>query len=150
MTGGRRPAEYDEPGPSWRAPPPPPPSAEERNTFVALQRFKLAMRFRRKTNHALQRLGISFAQWRVLEATWRLIRQTGDAVSHLDVSRELDLDEASVSRLMHVLSKRGWVSHGPDLRFYAWRVFLHDEGKWLVSAGYELVASVHASCTWGG
>jgi DNA-binding MarR family transcriptional regulator len=104
------------------------PSAEELSAADALRAFKVAMRFRRRTNRALRALGISFAQWRVLEAAARLIRRTDDAVSHLDVSQELDLDEASVSRLMHILSERGWVDHGPDLRFYAWRVFMTDAG----------------------
>src|SRR3954463_12865370 len=87
-------------------------SREEQTTALALCRFKRAMCFRRRTNRALRQYGISFAQWRALETTWRLSRQTADAVSHLDVSQELELDEASVSRLMHVLSKNGWVSHG--------------------------------------
>jgi len=115
--------------------------AEEQSTAAALRSFRLAMRFRRKTNRALKVLDISFAQWRALEAAWRLIWRNKDAVSHLDVSRELELDEASVSRLMHVLSKRGWVSHGPDPRHYGWRVFLTDDGERLVVAACRVVAA---------
>jgi len=141
MTGGRRPIEYyEEASARQRSPALPLPSAEESSTAEALRAFMLAMRFRRRANRALARLGISFAQWRVLEATWRLIRRSGDAVSHLDVSSELELDEASVSRLMHILSARGWVDHGPDLRFYAWRVWVTDAGEGIVASAYAVVA----------
>ena len=116
-------------------------SAEQQSIAAALRSLRLAMRFRRETNRALKVLGISFAQWRALEAAWRLIERTHDAVSHLDVSRELELDEASVSRLMHVLSRHAWVSHGPDPRHFGWRVVLTDDGEKLVAAAYSVIAA---------
>jgi Mn-dependent DtxR family transcriptional regulator len=87
-------------------------------------------------------LQITFAQWRALEATWRLIRERGDAVGHYDVAGAMELDEASVSRLMHVLGRQGLLSHGPDQWEYAWRVFLTDDGERVVRDGYGIVASV--------
>jgi len=55
------------------------PSAEQQRTAVALRSLTLALRFRRDTNRALKVLGITFAQWRALEAAFRLIEQTGEA-----------------------------------------------------------------------
>ena len=138
MTGGRRPVEYYD---GWD----PRPagvfeiSREAELTVAALESVKRAMRFRRKANRALRRLGVSFAQWRALEATWRLIRRTDDAVSQLDVSRELDLDESSLSRLMRALSERGLVDHRPDAWFFAYRVLVSAKGEQLLLAAYPLV-----------
>jgi hypothetical protein len=78
----------------------PEPTPDEVGTLQALAGFKRAMRFRRLLQRSLRSLGITFAEWRVLEATRRLWRLTEVPVSHLQVARELELDEASVSRLM--------------------------------------------------
>ena len=139
MTGRRRPVDYDD---DYRTVPPRKPSANEESTAAQLRSYKLAAQFRRRASCALKRLGASFAEWRTLEATWRLIRQTGDAVSHLDVARDLELDESSVSRVMHVLSRRGWVSHGPAAYGYAWRIWVTKDGEAVVVAAYETIAGL--------
>jgi DNA-binding MarR family transcriptional regulator len=139
--GGRRPAEYDDERRRVhvkRAPL----SADELATAAALRSYCAAARFRRNVGRALRPLQITFAQWRALEATWRLIRERGDAVGHYDVAGAMELDEASVSRLMHVLGRQGLLSHGPDQWEYAWRVFLTDDGERVVRDGYGIVASV--------
>jgi Mn-dependent DtxR family transcriptional regulator len=100
------------------------------------------MRFRRKLNRALRPFEISFAEWRVLEATSRLFRQTGDAVSHLDVSRDLDLGESSVSRLMWKLSRRDLVSHDLDAWGLYLRVLMTEQGERLVVEGGEVAAQL--------
>jgi hypothetical protein len=76
MTGGRRNYDEDE----WRRPPPPvlpAPTPEEQVAGRALGIVKSAMKFRRTANAALRPIDISFAEWRVLEAAWRIIRRTG-------------------------------------------------------------------------
>lgn len=100
------------------------------------------MRFRRKLNRALHPLEISFAEWRVLEATSRLVRERGDAVSHLDVSRDLDLGESSVSRLMWKLSLRDLLSHDLDGWGLYLRVLVTEEGERLVAEARELAANL--------
>jgi len=112
----------------------------------ALDGYKRAMRFRRRLNRALRVLEISFAEWRVLEVTSRLISRTGDAVSHLEVSRELDLGEGSVSRLMWNLSRRDLVSHDLDAWGLCLRVFMTEQSERLVAEARELAAR-HASRT---
>ena len=100
------------------------------------------MRFRRKLNRALRPFEISFAEWRVLEATSRLFRQTGDAVSHLDVSRDLDLGESSVSRLMWKLSLRDLLSHDMDALGLHLRVLITEEGERRLAEARELAAQL--------
>lgn len=102
------------------------------------------MKFRRVANRALRPVGISFAEWRVLEATWRIIRRTDEPASHLDVSRELELDEGCVSRLMHALSWRSFVSHDVDALGLGYRVRLTVSGKEAVIQAYAVVARVAA------
>jgi DNA-binding MarR family transcriptional regulator len=102
------------------------------------------MKFRRVANVALRPVGISFAEWRVLEAAWRIIRRTDEPASHLDVSRELELDEGCVSRLMYALSWRSFVSHDIDGLGLSYRVRLTVSGKEAVAKAYAVVARVAA------
>ena len=150
MTGGRRPIEYDERDEHVPRSPPPVLSADEVRMAATLSKYQRAMTFRRRANRVLRALQISFAQWRVLEAAWRLTRSRDDAVSHLDVAEDLELDEASVSRVMHLLSRRGLLDHGPDNRFYCWRVIVTERGEQLCSVAREVVADVAEVCGFGG
>jgi predicted transcriptional regulator len=140
MTGGRRRAEdleqYEPLGVAPRVLPPP--SLDEVTTLSALDRFKRAMGFRRALQRTLRVMDVSFAEWRVLEATSRLIRQKDAPVSHLEVSRELALGEDSVSRVMWRLSRRGLVSHDLDGLCLSYRVLMTDESERLVAAAYAL------------
>ncbi len=139
MTGGRRRPEDYEP-PRFAPPILPPFSEDEKATQSALGRFKRAMAFRRNVSRALRSLRISFAQWRTLEAAWRLIRQTDEPVSHLDVARDMELDESSLSRLMWSLSRRGLVDHDLDGRSLAYRVRVTKAGQRLIEAASRIVA----------
>ena len=144
MSGGRRRAEdFGERHPFY---PWVPPAAAlgEIETLAALGSYKLAMRFRRLLNRQLRPLGVSFAEWRVLEATSRLFCQTGDPVSHQDVARELDSGENSVSRLMWQLSLRGLLSHDIDGLNWCFRVRMTDESEPVVARAYELARTVAA------
>jgi DNA-binding MarR family transcriptional regulator len=144
MSGGRRRAEdFGEPHPfyPWV---PPAPVAGEVETVTALSRYKLATRFRRLLNRQLRPLGVSFAEWRVLDATSRLFFRTGEPVSHQDVARELDSGESSVSRLMWQLSLRGLLSHDIDGLNQCFRVRMTDASEPLVTQAYEIARSVAA------
>lgn len=116
----------------------------EIETLSALGSYELAMRFRRLLHRQLRSLGVSFAEWRVLEATSRLYLRTGDPVSHLDVARELDLGESAVSRVMWQLSRRGLVSHDIDGLNLCFRVLMTNESEPLVARAYEIARSVAA------
>jgi DNA-binding MarR family transcriptional regulator len=142
MTGGRRRPEdlNDYPPLGVVSHPPPRPTAHEVKTLRALARFKQAMTFRRQLQRSLRALDVSFAEWRVLEATGRLIRLKNSPVSHLEVSRELALGADSVSRMMWRLSGRGLVSHDLDGLCHTYRVLLTDESERIVAAAYALVA----------
>ncbi len=120
----------------------PPPTAAECATAGALEGVKRTMAFRRKANVALRSLGVSFAEWRTLEATWRLTQQCGEPVSHLQVSNDLALDEGSVSRVMHSLLRRSIVSHDIDAENVAYRVRVTERGHEIVATAYPLVAGV--------
>jgi DNA-binding MarR family transcriptional regulator len=144
MSGGRRRAEdFGERHPFYPWVPPAAASGEI-ETLAALGSYRLAMRFRRLLNRQLRPLGVSFAEWRVLEATSRLFCQTGDPVSHQDVARELDSGENSVSRLMWQLSLRGLLSHDIDGLNWCFRVRMTDESEPLVARAYEIGRSVAA------
>jgi predicted transcriptional regulator len=147
MTGGRRRAEdleeYDPPGVAPRVLLSP--SPDEVMTLRALERFKRALKFRRRLQRALRVLDVSFAEWRVLEATSRLIRQTDKPVSHLEVSRELALGEDSVSRLMWRLSRRGLVSHDLDGLCLCYRVLMTDKSERVVAAAYAMAVLAAAT-----
>lgn len=112
----------------------------EAEVAAALAAYEAAARFRRRAGHALRALDLTFAEWRVLEATCRLVRERGDACSHFDVARDLALDEASVGRVMRVLARRGLVSHDVDCLGINYRVYPSAEASRLVANAYDLVA----------
>lgn len=118
--------------------PPPPPTPDEVATSLALDRFKRAMAFRRRLQRLLRPLDVSFAEWRLLEATGRLIRDKHAPVSHLEVARELALGEDSVSRLMWRLSRKGLVSHDLDGLGLCYRVLMTDKSERVVAEAYGL------------
>lgn len=99
------------------------------------------MKFRRRLQRLLRPLHVSFAEWRLLEATWRLIQDKAAPVSHLEVARELALGEDSVSRLMWRLSGKGLVSHDLDGLGLCYRVLLTDKSEHVVAAAYRLAVS---------
>ena len=139
MTGGKRGAEVYErstfPPPEQRARTP-----DEVASLLALEKFKNAMRFRRTLHRLLKDLGVSFADWRVLEGLSRLVRQSGEPVSDLEVARELDLGQSSVSRLMTQLFQRGLVDSNIDAWNFSYRVLPTRKSEEIVAAAYALAA----------
>jgi DNA-binding MarR family transcriptional regulator len=108
-------------------------SEEERRTDEALHVWLEAARFRRAANRALRAYGVSFSQWRLLHAVERLVRETLDAVSELDLARYTEMDVNTVSAVMHRLSGKGLLSWGPDAWGFSLRILATEEGKALLA-----------------
>ena len=66
--------------------------------------------------------------WLVLDATRRLVTETGDAVSQNQVATSLQLNRMNVTTAMRALEKRWFVSRGGPMSGPAWRVFVTREG----------------------
>lgn len=101
-----------------------------------------AARFRRRCTVALRPFGLSFPLWCVLAVTDRLIRESNDAVSQVDVGRRAELDKNTVSYSMRRLEELGLVDRGPDEWCFAWRVILTCTGERLLQAACPLLAQV--------
>lgn len=107
-----------------------------------LAMYREAARFRRRAGRALRPLGLTFASWRVLEATIRLVAGKGDACNHAEVARDISLDEASVLRTMRLLSKLGWVSHDIASEWnYGFRVIPTASGQAQLDHANRVVAA---------
>src|SRR5262245_47169094 len=78
-----------------------------------LQHWLAALRWQRRVDEALARFDLSFAQWLVLDCLETIHRETGAAVSQVQVSRRLEFGKGSVSRWMVRLDRRGLVDIAP-------------------------------------
>ena len=105
---------------------------DEQSFDAGIALYMRAARFRRACTRKLRRFGLSFPLWWVLMVTDRLVRETNDAVSQLDVCRRTQLDKSSVSYLMGRLSELALVDRGPDEWCLAWRIFVTTKGKQLL------------------
>ena len=94
-----------------------------------LQAWVRVMRFERQVSEALRAHGLSFALFRVLEATDRSVRELGDAVSQQDVVQACTLGKSSVCSLMRTLERRGLVDIGFDQWGFAQRILLTISGE---------------------
>jgi DNA-binding MarR family transcriptional regulator len=109
-------------------------STEEREWDLAIQFWNRARRFRRRVERIAGWRGISFARWQVLEATERLIREKGDAVSQKEVAQRTELPSSSVSELTRALSLGGLVDVAPDAWGVSDRIWMTQKGERLLSA----------------
>jgi DNA-binding MarR family transcriptional regulator len=107
---------------------------QDRSTDAALLVWLEAARFRRAANRALRAYNVSFSQWRLLHATERLVRETLDAVSELDLARYTEMDVNTVSAVMHRLTRKGLLSWGPDAWGFSLRILATDQGKALLAS----------------
>jgi DNA-binding MarR family transcriptional regulator len=108
----------------------------------AVERWRAAQRWRRWANAELASVGLTLTQWLVLESARALVRESGDAVSQKEVSVRVELDQMTVSQVMRVLDKKGFVSRGPDMEGRAYRVFVTSQGDALVARGWERLQAV--------
>jgi hypothetical protein len=94
-----------------------------------LQAWVRVMRFERQVGAALRAHGLSFALFRVLEATDRSVREMAGAVSQQDVVKACLLGKSSVCSLMRTLERRGLVDIGFDQWGFAQRILLTTAGE---------------------
>lgn len=71
-------------------------------------------------------------EWLVLDATDYLIRETGDAVSQMQVANYLQLNRMTVSEAMTALSDKGLVDRGGAMSGMAWRIFVTTKAEALL------------------
>jgi DNA-binding MarR family transcriptional regulator len=123
-------------------------SEEEREWDTAIRIWRCAWRFRRQVNRIGGSRGISFAHWNVLDATQRLIREKGDAVSQQEVVRRTWLTKGSVSALVRNLSVRGFIDVRPDCWGVSDRIWVTNGGERMIAMlRSELAESVRAFAT---
>jgi DNA-binding MarR family transcriptional regulator len=109
------------------------------------QRWLANLRWRRRVERALKPLKVTFAQWLVLDAMERLIRQSHDAVSQRQVAQHLQMGTASLCRLMQCLERKALVDQAPSFACTANRIFLSDEGENLARRGRARLEALGAS-----
>jgi DNA-binding MarR family transcriptional regulator len=96
---------------------------------AARERYLAAWRWRRSAEAELRPLGLTFAQWLVLEATQDLEREQRDAVSQVAVAQRVELDRATTSQIMTALSELGMVDRGPSMSGPAYRIIVTQKGR---------------------
>jgi DNA-binding MarR family transcriptional regulator len=89
-------------------------TVEERSTDQALAQWLRLAPFRRVLNRALQRHGITFSQWRVLDAAERLVREYDDNVGQYEIAAQCELDEGTASKVLRRLGRLGLVDTEPE------------------------------------
>lgn len=104
-------------------------SPDEACVDQVLQAWVGVMRFGRRVGDGLRAQGLSFALFRVLEATDRSVRERGEGVSQQDVVQACRLGKSSVCSLMRTLERRGLVEIGLDPWGFAQRIILTTAGK---------------------
>lgn len=116
--------------------------AERADGQLWVQRWLAAMRWQRRVDGALARLDLSFNQWLILDCVASLHRETGDAVSQVQVSRRLGFGKPSVSRLMARLDRRGLTDIAPAWPTKEYRIYLTRTGRELVAQGWLVLEMV--------
>src|SRR5689334_589505 len=97
---------------------PPPLTKVERELDRALAVWRTFTEARRSLDRQLRRYGVSFAQWRVLDVTDRMVRAYEDVVGQMEIAEELGADEGGLSVLLERLSRAGLVDIEPE----CWRM----------------------------
>jgi DNA-binding MarR family transcriptional regulator len=111
-----------------------------------IQRWLTGLRWRRRAERALKPLKLTFAQWRALDAIARLIGESGDAVSQIQVARRIQMDKTTLCRVLQCLGRRGLVDQAPACPGTANRIFLTEVGENLARHGRAKVDAVSGFC----
>jgi DNA-binding MarR family transcriptional regulator len=114
-------------------------SEDEQYVDQVLRAWVRVMRFARQVRAALRSQGLSFALFRVLEATDRSQRELRDAVSQQDVVHSCGLCKSSVCSLMRTLERRGLVDIGVDEWGFAHRIIVTTSGRASLAAARHAV-----------
>ena len=112
---------------------------------IWIHRWQRARRWRRRVEAELSPLGLTLAQWLVLDAIATLILETADAVSQVQVARRLEMDKATLSRVMDVLVRRHLIDRAPSYPDPAYRIYLTELGKGAAAQGRARVETASAS-----
>lgn len=129
--------------PRREGPPPEAPASEAARALIAL--WMRANRARRRIESTLRPHDLSFPLWWLLYVTAELIHETSDAVSQQTICLRTDLDKATVSYLIGVLSARGLVDRGPEFGGNAYRIWLTKHGKALLTRSWLAIETSLAS-----
>jgi len=100
-----------------------------------IHRWRCAMRWRRRVEAELRPLGLTLAQWLVVDAIANLFRETADAVSQVQVARRLEMDKATLSRVMDVLARQRLIDRDLSYSDPAYRIYLTELGRGAAAQG---------------
>jgi DNA-binding MarR family transcriptional regulator len=109
-----------------------------------IRQWLAAQRWRRRAERALAPLQLTLPEWLILDASAWLIGESNDAVSQIQVGRQLEMDKATLSRVMQRLERRGLVDQAPQFRGTAYRIYLTEAGKSAARQGRDWVDAVSA------
>jgi DNA-binding MarR family transcriptional regulator len=112
---------------------------------VWIQRWRRAMRWRRRVEAELSPLGLTLAQWLVLDGLAALTRETADAVSQVQVARRLEMDKATLSGVTDVLVRRRLIDRGVSYPDTSYRLYLTEPGKAAAAQGRVKVEAASAN-----
>ena len=110
-----------------------------------IQRWLAGERWRLRVERALRPSKVTFSQWRVLDALARLIDETNDAVSQIQVARHLQMGKTTLCGVLQRLERRGLVDQAPAFSSTANRIFLTEVGKDLARQGRSRLDAVSAA-----
>lgn len=120
-------------------------TAEEQAADDAMAVWLRAARFRRRVQRELRPLGLTFAQWRFLDAVDRLVRERRDAVSQLDLVGRAEMDENTTSAIMVRLRDKGFLSYDIDAWGVCYRILLSDRALKALRAARHVVVLASSS-----
>lgn len=114
-------------------------STDEQSLDAVIAAWLRAARFRRLAQVGLREQDLTFAQWRVLSAIDRLVREKEDAVSQLELATRTEMDANTTSAVVGKLMKKGLVSFDLDAWGSAYRLLLSDAGEAALGKGRQVV-----------
>jgi DNA-binding MarR family transcriptional regulator len=120
-------------------------TSEEHLADRAMAAWAKAARFRHVVQRDLRSHDLTFAQWRVLDAVDRLVRESGDAVSQQDLATRTAMDENTVSAVMRRLLRKSHVSFDFDAWEFSYRLLLTSSGAEAVHEGRRIVVRAAAT-----
>lgn len=110
----------------------------------------LAARWRRGVATVCARVGLTFAEWLVVDALRELYQERGDAVSQNALAARAGLRRGHISDLMPGLENKQLVSRGPSAFGPALRLFPTDEAEQLLLSIYPRLEALSLHLTGQG
>ena len=88
-----------------------------------------AVRWRRKVLAALAPTELTFTQWLVLEAIRELREESEEDPIQSEIAVRVELDRATITRVIQHLERRRLSNRGVDRHFAAWSVVLDERAE---------------------